>query len=617
MIFKEKLGARSVRLALIILAGSTYVAGNAQAQVATTDTVQKVEITGSNIKRTDKEGTSPIQVISAKEISQSGAKTTLELLKQVPALGTDGFNDVSNQNGFSRGVATASLRNLGSTSTLILINGRRLTPSAYANPNNGTSTLYDLNSIPISALERVEVFKDGASAVYGSDAIGGVINFITKKDYQGFEVAVNAGANDDYEYARKTVNGTAGFGNLEKDGYNFFVSGNYSRRDRSVVRDTTDDVEQNLYSRINYRLNPFFSNASVAATPAGAISNSPIFFRERSSGSATFNQTSTSFITLNCDPSRQLVGGPQYGILPSNTNLTNRRFCSYDIDQFTESQNKGTDLNFLTVGNVKLSQNVTAFAEAAYSKVERFTTGAPRSINGATPTTNFLLGGLAAPFQAILPIGHPDNPFTNSRAAVAYRFENIPNVNDLTNKDVRLLGGLRGDIGDFSWESAVLWDESKRNDATSGFLYLPTLRTLVTQNRTLASVAADPTLARTVTNKGTSSIFQWDGKVSGEFGKLAGGAIGVAAGAEYRKEKIDITPDEANARGEILGLATTAVKGSRDVESGFVEVRLPFLKNWEVEAAGRVDKYQGLSAKFVPKVGSKWNITNSLAKTSA
>lgn len=616
IIFKEKVSSYSVRLALSILAGSTLVVGTSYAQVTTGDTADlthKVEITGSNIKRTDKEGTSPIQVISAKEIQQSGAKTTLELLKQVPALGTDGFNDVSNQNGFSRGVATASLRNLGSTSTLILINGRRLTPSAYANPNNGTSTLYDLNSIPISALERVEVFKDGASAVYGSDAIGGVINFITKKDYQGFEVAVKAGANDDYEYARQNINATAGFGDLNKDGYNFFFTGDYSRRDRSVVRDTTKDVEQNLYGRINYRLNPFFSNASVAATPLGAISSSPIFFRERSPGSATFNQDSTSSITLNCDPSRQLVGGPQFGILANNTNLTNRRFCSYDVDQFTESQNKGTDLSFLTVGNIKLNSSITAFAEAGYTKSERTTTGAPRTFNGSTPTTNFLVGGQATPFQAILPIGHPDNPFSNSRAAVAYRFENLPNVNELTNKSIRLLGGLRGDIGEFSWESAVLWDESKRDESTTGFLYLPTLRTLITQNRSLASIAADPTIGRTVTNKGTASIFQWDAKVSGEFGKLSGGAIGIAAGAEYRKEKIDLTPDEANARGDILGLATTAVKGSRNVESGFAEIRLPFLKNWEVEAAGRVDKYEGLSAKFVPKIGTKWNVTNSLA----
>lgn len=617
MIFKEKLGVRSVRLALTVLAGSAFIAGNAHAQVATADAPQKVEITGSNIKRADKEGTSPIQVLNAKDIQQSGAKTVLELLKQVPALGTDGFNDVSNQNGFSRGVATASLRSLGSTATLILINGRRLTPSAYANPNNGTSTLYDLNSIPLSALERVEVFKDGASAVYGSDAIGGVINFITKKDYQGFEVAVRAGGNDDYEFARQNVNATVGFGNLNNDGYNIFVTGDYTRRDRSYIRDTTKDVEQDLYGRINFRLNPFFGSTAGAATPAGAISNSPIFFRERLSATgaqtSVFNQNATSVITLNCDPSRQIVGGPQFNIQPANTNLNNRRFCTYDVDQFSESQNKGTDLSFLSVANFKLGANTTAFAEAAYTKTERTTLGVPRSINGSAQTPNFLTGGSAPPFQAILPIGHPDNPFSDSRAAVAYRFENVPNVNELTNKSIRLLGGLRGDIGNFSWESAVLWNESKRDESTTGFLYLPTIRTLISQNRTLASIAADPTLGRNVLNKGTASIFQWDAKVSGEFWNLNGGAIGFAAGGEYRKEKIGLTPDEANARGEILGLATTAIQGSRNVESGFVEFRLPFLKNWEVDAAGRVDKYPGIKANFVPKVGTKWNVTDSLA----
>ena len=603
MIFKEKLGVRSVRLALTLLAGSAFIAGNAHAQVATADAPQKVEITGSNIKRADKEGTSAIQVITAKDIQQSGAKTVLELLKQVPALGTDGFNDVSTQNTFSRGVATASLRGLSSTSTLILINGRRLTPSAYANPNNGTSTLYDLNSIPLSALERVEVFKDGASAVYGSDAIGGVINFITKKDYQGFDVAVRAGANDDYEFARQNVNATVGFGNLNNDGYNIFLSGDYTRRERSAIADTTKDVEQNLYGRINFRLNPFFSS----------ISNSPIFYRESASGSNFFPQNSTSVITLNCDPSRQLVGGPQFNILPTNTNLTNRRFCNYNGDSLSESQNKGTDLSFLSIGTLKLGENTTAFAEAAYTKSDRFTTGVPRTISGISPVTNFLVGGLAAPFQAVLPIGHPDNPFTNSRAAVQYRFENIPGGNDLSNKAIRLLGGLRGDIAGFGWESAVLWNESRRDETNLGFFYLPTLRTLVTQNRSLASLAADPSLTRPVTNKASASIFQWDAKVTGEFANLKGGAIGFATGVEYRREKIELNPDPANAAGNILGLATAAQRGSRNVESGFVEFRLPFLKNWEVDAAGRVDKYPGIKANFVPKVGTKWTITDSLA----
>jgi iron complex outermembrane receptor protein len=136
-------------------------------------------------------------------------------------MGTGGYNDTPDQNSFSRGVATASLRGLGSTSTLILLNGRRMAPSAYANPNNGQSALYDLNSIPLSALEKVEIFKDGASAVYGSDAIAGVINFITKRDYKGGEVSVAVGANDDREFGRQNVNGTIGFGDLQAKAITF------------------------------------------------------------------------------------------------------------------------------------------------------------------------------------------------------------------------------------------------------------------------------------------------------------------------------------------------------------------------------------------------------------
>ncbi len=193
-----------ISLAIMALLSSSV----APVVVAQPTGLAEVTITGSNLKRADKEGTSPIQTITAQEIQQSGASNALQLLKAVPSMGVGGYNDTPDQNGFSRGVATASLRALGSTSTLILLNGRRMTPSAYANPNNGQSTLYDLNSIPISAIERIEIFKDGASAVYGSDAMAGVINFITKTGFVGGEVSTSIGANDNQEFGRRNVNGT-------------------------------------------------------------------------------------------------------------------------------------------------------------------------------------------------------------------------------------------------------------------------------------------------------------------------------------------------------------------------------------------------------------------------
>ncbi len=130
---------KKTQMAVAVASVMGLVVGNfAFAQASAS--AERVTVTGSNIKRAAKEGSSPIESITAADIKASGAKTVLELMKMVPALGADGYNDTASQNGFSRGVATASLRALGATSTLVLLNGRRMTPSAYANPNNGTST---------------------------------------------------------------------------------------------------------------------------------------------------------------------------------------------------------------------------------------------------------------------------------------------------------------------------------------------------------------------------------------------------------------------------------------------------------------------------------------------
>ena len=145
------------KLSLVVMVVATT--GFSQISLAQSSGLAEVTITGSNLKRAEKDGTSPIQTITAQEILQSGASNALQLLMAVPSMGVGGYHDTPDQNGFSRGVATASLRALGSTSTLILLNGRRMTPSAYANPNNGQSTLYDLNSIPISAIDHIEILK--------------------------------------------------------------------------------------------------------------------------------------------------------------------------------------------------------------------------------------------------------------------------------------------------------------------------------------------------------------------------------------------------------------------------------------------------------------------------
>ncbi|MCY4746024.1 TonB-dependent receptor [Pelomonas sp. UHG3] len=586
-----------------------------------TQQLERVEVTGSNIKRISKEGSSPVDVISAKEISTSGAKNVLELLRTlVPAIGNDGYLDTPNQNGFSRGVSTVSLRNLSATSTLILLNGRRMTPSAYANPNNGTSTLYDLNSIPVSALARVEVLKDGASAVYGSDAIGGVVNFITRNDYQGIEVKAVAGANGKNEYQKGSVSGTFGIGDLAVNGYNVMIGGDLSVKGRSMVGDNTDaGIMAADYRALNLRRGPYGSFSSA----------SPFFTREGTSGARNFSQASAANIVnrVNCPTSQQLnvatADATKFGFstAASAAGLLNRTFCNYDLDAFNEMQNPGTDASLLGRGTLAVSDSITAFGEFAYSRSERKYLAASRTISGLSPTSNFLLGGagVAPSFQAILEVGHPDNPFPTSRAAVQMRFENVAGGNKLVNEGYRALAGVKGTaFGNWDWESAVLWNRSDRNETSYGFLRLPVLRQMLGPqsggtNRSLASIAADPDLSRPLLNKGEAEILQWDAKVSTEFGKLPGGPIGMAAGVELRRESIEITPAADTAAGNILGLANTAVTGSRDVKSAFVEFRLPALKSLEVDLAGRVDKYPGIKTNFVPKAGFKWTATDILS----
>jgi iron complex outermembrane receptor protein len=582
-------------------------AGVSPLAIAQSSGLAEVTITGSNLKRADKEGTSPIQTITAQEIQQTGATNVLQLLKAVPSMGVGGYNDTPDQNGFSRGVATASLRALGSTSTLILLNGRRMTPSAYANPNNGQSTLYDLNSIPISAIERIEIFKDGASAVYGSDAMAGVINFITKTGFVGGEISTSMGANDNQEFGRRNVNGTVGLGDYKTDGKSLMLSFDLTTQNATSVRDGSYDIKASEYAAMNNRLIPYYSY----------VTNQPFFFKERALNSKSFFTTGTAtspniLNNVNCDPSRQLVGGSAYGIAASSF-LSGRTFCNYDGDAFTDVQTAGEDFSLMGIGKFRINANLSAFGEFTFNDTKRIYRAPARTISGTSPTTNFLVGGIAEPFQAILPIGHPDNPFKDARTAVAYRFENLKTGTDLSNQNARLLGGLKGVQGEWDWESAVLWNQSRREETAYGFLYLPTLRKLITENRSLASLAADPTITKDLTNIGIAEIVQWDAKATRELGELPGGKIGLAVGVEARQERLTIDPDPANARGDILGLSTTAIQSKRDVVSSFFEVRTPFTKTFEMDFAGRFDKYPSFKTNFVPKVGAKWTAQEGLA----
>jgi iron complex outermembrane recepter protein len=181
---------------------------------------ERVEITGSSIKRLADEAALPVQTLRREDIDKSGVTTAAELLKNISAATAniaDGASITDNQGG-QRGLNGANLRGLGVSSTLILLNGRRM--ANYASPGDAAGV--DLNSIPAGAIQRVEVLKDGASAIYGTDAIGGVINFITRNDFQGAEVGVYAAATQQGGAGKRTGTVAAGYGDVNRDRFNIF-----------------------------------------------------------------------------------------------------------------------------------------------------------------------------------------------------------------------------------------------------------------------------------------------------------------------------------------------------------------------------------------------------------
>jgi iron complex outermembrane recepter protein len=242
MKFRQKAISAATIGAISIAATATLLAGQAMAQTPTPipapapQKVEKIEVTGSNIKRVDSETSAPIQVITRAEIERSGKQSVTELLRSLPSNAGGGLNDITGANSFSSGASSVSLRGLGSSATLVLLNGRRIAPFGPADPNFGQSGVVNLDALPLDVVDRIEIVKDGASAIYGSEAVAGVVNIILRKDFTGALVSGSFSINRDSEYKISRASTTLGFGDLARDRYNVFINYERYQRERIATR---------------------------------------------------------------------------------------------------------------------------------------------------------------------------------------------------------------------------------------------------------------------------------------------------------------------------------------------------------------------------------------------
>ncbi|MYM35586.1 TonB-dependent receptor [Duganella sp. FT94W] len=606
----NKIALKTGVIAVALTLGSSQVV---LAQDDSAKPIEKVVITGSNIKRIDAETATPVSILRREDINRLGVNSVREVIDTLTS-STGSLSDIGGSNSFAGGASSASLRNLGKQSTLILLNSRRVAPYALADYNE---VFTNLDALPLDAIERIEVLRNGGSAIYGSDAVAGVINIITRDDFQGVQARGSyeqSVANE--QFKTKTASLTAGWGDYSKDGYNILANVEVFHRDNVIWRDVLDDI------------NPAYGQKFSAVAP-----KSGLMFGNRGAPS-TYSY-----------PGNLIGQGPVAGC----ATLSAAGLCVFDRFAHFEAVPKADRANLLLSGKLNVGNGIESYSELLYSKTKTTYTGAPGNYGSAN--TDAIWGdprtGLGKTFG--YRFLSPDSPLNTTGAPLElrYRYADAPDQSPNDSDQYRLLTGLRGTLaGKYDWDTAVGVMGSKTKSRHNGSLSDSGFKALVGDyTKTLAGdpnceanfpgycqyTAADPNFFNHGYKLGQTNspdvlrqlfpeqgydgkITQYfiDGKISGELGRIGDRAIGIAVGGEVRHEKFNITPTENLRDGDIVGYGDASANASRTSEAVFAEVNLPVTQKLELIGAARVDKFPGFDAHVSPKVAARFEATPSL-----
>ena len=580
--------------------------------------VEEVVVTGSRIPREDLEGVAPVTIYTAADIDRSGATSIGQLLREIPSVA--GGAQTTQVNNGGGGVMQISLRGMGAVRTLVLLNGRRVTSSVDEGAN-GISV--DLNTIPTSIIERVEVLKDGASAAYGSDAVAGVVNIITRKDFNGFELSTYWGDTTRGGGARGQVDLVAGGGG--EDNRWLFVASH------------TDEEEIEVADR-EWATVPLFQ-ASGEVIFLG--SSAPPWGRYRRFNEQAANRDCNGDGTLSATTNCDLTLGPEYGDF--------RRFDYFGGDSYNyapanyqRQPNHRWSLSFFAETGLEMLSgagvlgNVSGYMEATYTNRES------RQKLAEVPLAPLPFFGYAAPYSKdnyYNPLG-VDIPDWRRRMVEGGSRTN-PNDEDT----IRLLVGMRGDwaegaLAGWSWDGYLVRGESRRSSHFGHIYNLervanavgPTTGSPATGDLQCVNDAANCVPLNTFgENSVTQEMIDYVTFTTNEsfsleqqiyslalstpaLFELPAGGVGVAFGVEYRDEFAADAPDSQIAT---LGDAATGTprqptSGGYNVSEVYLETVVPVAQRFELEAAVRHSNYDAFGATTNPKLGFRWTPLDDL-----
>lgn len=594
----------SLAVQLAIAACAMPLAASAQEATTSTNTdttsnattIQRVEVTGSRIRRTDLETPSPVQVISAKELKESGYTSVSEVLRNITANG-QGTLSQSFSGAFAAGASGISLRGLTVGATLVLIDGQRMAP--YALSDDGQRSFVDISQIPMEAIERIEVLKDGASSIYGSDAIAGVVNVILKKQYNGAEVTAEGGESSHRDGTTAHVSGIYGWGDLDKDGHNAYVALEYRHQDKIMVSDRNRPFTNMDWTSIG-------GKNLTRGVPTAANGFQP------SSITGYLIDPNTGAITM----------------LPGCTTAQfNAGQCAYrDRDLELQPQTKNINLLGSYVqrigGDWQLNLKGSYFRSEAEQLNRYATTGGVGGLSAlaygpgippqATPP--------GAPVQITVPASYPGNT-TGSTQILQYNFPELGGSRaGVTSDTFRVGADVSGTWGKWDVTAAVGASQNTvKQEISNGFNIVnlqaafndpvhPYLVGAAAQGNSQALVDAIAPLQHA---KATDKLQFVRVSAGRELVQLPGGALALNLGAEYTHRDLDAQAPPSVANGTQIGNNAWAI-GTQNIAAAYAEMVAPVLKNLELDLSVRHDKVMTIGQATTPKAGLKWSPISQL-----
>ncbi|MGV8940372.1 MAG: TonB-dependent receptor plug domain-containing protein [Lysobacter sp.] len=562
-------------------------------QAAKATTLDRIEVTGSRLKRAQIEGAVPVMVINRESIDASGDVSVADVLRDSTF---SSFGNFKPQSGSSaQSLATIDLRGIGSGRTLVLIDGRR----APTNPMSASSGT-DLNAIPLAAVERIEILSDGASAVYGSDAIGGVVNIILRKDFNGAELR--------YGLGQTKVKG----GDLEDMAATFGISGDRG----SLIGGASSSSRGMVFTR----------------DQIGGGTKGVSLYGNNYAPWAGFAKNKDGSFQLDDDGNRipvtsRAVATPGFGC---NSNgywaQTNGR-CSFDFNSVAANEASVDNKSVFTRGEYQINDDWSVYMTANMTKVYTFgryapvpgvvrvEDGTPNDINNSAENIAYYNAQQRALNPAWVDVATDGLPtyFYHRFAAAGNR----DSLTDTTNSD--FLVGFQGQLSDtVSVDFGIRRSDYKYGDIGRGYIVGSLANAAANRGDYMITNpfgASPETLAgftHTISRDSRWKTKEVFGSVNFDLFEMGGGTSNAVVGAEHREDLYYDKYDSLSESGTVLGSAGNSSGGTRTVTAAYFEWLFPFTSTFDVTVAGRYDKYSDYGSDVSPKVAARWQALNNL-----